>query len=56
MGNLFEIRALNYFGGHLQMMFNFPEIVPRNVYDCGSTLMEQPHCVYIVNPVECMWE
>ena len=34
--DLFEIRALNYFWGHLQMMFNFPEIVPRNVYDCGS--------------------
>ena len=34
--NLFEIWALDYFWGHLQMMFNFSEIVPRNVYDCGS--------------------
>ena len=35
MDNLFEIRTLNYFGGHFQMMFNFPEIVPRNVYNCA---------------------
>ena len=31
--NLFEIRALNYFWGHLQM-FYFSEIVPRNVHSC----------------------
>ena len=36
VGNLFEIRTLNYFGGHFQMMLNFSEIVPRNVYNCGS--------------------
>ena len=37
MDNLFEIRALNYFWDHLQMMLNFfCEIVPRNVYDCDS--------------------
>ena len=34
--NLFEIRALNYFCGHLPMMLNFHGIVPRNVYACGS--------------------
>ena len=36
MDNLFEIRALNYFWGHLQMMFNFSDIVPRKVYDRDS--------------------
>ena len=37
MDNLFfEIPALNYFWGHLQMMFNLSECAPRNVYDCGS--------------------
>ena len=34
MDNFFEIRAMNYFWGHLQK-FNFSEIVPRNVYDQG---------------------
>ena len=24
------------FWSHLQIMFNFPEIEPRNVFDCGS--------------------
>ena len=36
MDNLFEIRTLNYLWGHLQMMLNFSEIVPINVYDCDS--------------------
>ena len=46
MDSLFEIRALNYFGVILQMMFNFPEIVPRNVYDCGSRDHEGELSVY----------
>ena len=37
--NLFEILALNYFWDHLQMMLNFSEIVPRNVYDCGRRVV-----------------
>ena len=41
MDNLFEIRALNYFWGHLHMMCNFSDIVPRNVYDCGSWITER---------------
>ena len=31
-----KIIQLLGFGGHFQMMFNFPEIVPRNVYNCTT--------------------
>ena len=55
MDNLFEIRALNYFWGHLQMMFNFPEIVPRNVYDRGSRDREGELYVIISLDIR-MWE
>ena len=54
MDNLFEIWALNYFGGHLQM-FNFPEIVPRNVSDCGSRDHEGELCVIIFLDIR-VWE
>ena len=27
---------MHWVGGHLQIMLNFPEIVPRNMYHCGS--------------------
>ena len=58
MDNLFEIRALNCFWGHLQMMFNFSEIVPRNVYDCGSRDHERLRVVaYVIKFLDIrVWE
>ena len=53
----FEIRALNYFGCLLQLMFNFPEIFTKNVYDCGSKDHEGDLCVIINLDIKgSVWE